>query len=95
MGNVSEAKFWLRIADRDAIIPKTHDIVVLHQLCKVHLGGIEIETKIAKTLTDFAVATRYIYNRHNFTQDTTDFALKQAANVLTAVKNALTLDEDA
>ena len=67
-------------------IPKTHDISTLQTLCKVHTDKIHIDDVIAETITDFAVITRYVEDRRDYTEDTADFALKQANLALEAEK---------
>jgi len=68
-------------------IPKIHDITALLTLCKEHTDEIHIDKGIADTITDFAVVTRYIEDRRDFTEDTAEFALKQAKLILEMVKN--------
>jgi len=67
-------------------IPKIHDITALLTLCKQHTDKIDIDKKIADTITDFAVVTRYVEDRRDFTEDTVEFALKQAKINLEMVK---------
>ena len=70
-------------------IPKIHDIAVLLQLCKAHTDEIHIDEKISETVTNFAVMTRYTEDRRDFTEDTAEFALKQAKQTLEMVKKAI------
>jgi len=74
-------------------VPKTHDITNLQTLCKVHTDKIYIDDEIAETITDFAVITRYVEDRRDFTEDTAKFALKQANQVLEMVKQFLEKSE--
>lgn len=77
-------------------IPKTHDITNLQTLCKVHTDKIHIDDEIAGTITDFAVITRYVEDRRDFTEDTARFALKQTQQSLEMVKQFLAkTDEEA
>ena len=75
-------------------IPKTHDISNLQTLCKVHTDKIHIDDDIAETITDFAVITRYVEDRRDYTEDTADFALKQAFQALDMVKQYLVKAEE-
>jgi len=70
-------------------IPKIHDITNLITLCKQHTDKIHIDKGIADTITDFAVVTRYVEDRRDFTEDTAQFAIKQAKLNLDMVKKFL------
>ena len=70
-------------------IPKTHNIRTLAELCKEHTNEQLIEDKSADTVTAFAVITRYIEDRRDFTEDTAKFALNQAKQNLEKIKHAL------
>jgi HEPN domain-containing protein len=67
-------------------IPKIHDITALLTLCKEHTDKIHLDKGIADTITDFAVVTRYVEDGCDFTEDTAEFALKQAKLILEMVK---------
>ena len=49
---------------------------------------------MAEAITNFAVVTRYVEDRRDFTEDTADFALKQAAQVLEMVKQFFAENEE-
>jgi len=70
-------------------IPKIHDIWALLTQCKELTDTLHIDKKIAVTITDFAVITRYIEDRRDFTEDTAKFALKQATFILDMIKKFL------
>ena len=74
-------------------IPKTHDITNIQTLCKVHTDKIHIDDETAETITDFAVITRYVEDRRDFTEETAKFALNQANLALEAVKQFLEKSE--
>lgn len=68
-------------------IPKTHDITLLIELCKNHTSATLTNEKSADIITTFAVATRYVEDRRDFTEATAKFALNQANETLEMVKN--------
>jgi len=70
-------------------IEYTHNIRTLAELCKVHTDVIFIDDKVVDRITAFAVITRYIEDRHDYTEDTSKFALNQANLALEAVKQFL------
>jgi HEPN domain-containing protein len=70
-------------------IPKTHNIRTLAELCKEHTNELLIDDKSVDTVTAFAVITRYIEDRRDFTEDTAKFALNQAKQNLERVNQAL------
>jgi len=74
-------------------IPKTHDITNLQVLCKQHTDKIHIDDEIAETITDFAVITRYVEDRRDFTEDTAKCVLKQALQALEMVKQFFENDQ--
>jgi len=74
------------LAYYEADIPKTHNIRTLAELCKAHTDKVFIDDKVVDTITAFAVITRYIEDRRDFTEDTAGFALKQARQVLDVVE---------
>ena len=74
-------------------IPKTHNIRALTELCKSHIKDTLIDDKVVDTITAFAVITRYIEDRRDFTSDTANFALKYAAQTLKNVMQALGLSD--
>ena len=63
--------------------------MALLTLCKQHTDKIHINKDVAYTITDFAVITRYVEDRRDFTEDTAKFALKQAKLSLEMVKKFL------
>lgn len=77
------------LAYYEADIPKIHDIVTLLTRCKQLTNKIHIDKGIAGTITDFAVVTRYVEDRRDFTEDTAKFALNQAKLSLEMVKKFL------
>jgi len=81
------------LAYHNADIPKTHDITKLDGLCQEFTDKVQTDARIAETLTTFAVITRYVEDRHDFTEDTAQFALKQAKQVLDNVKETLGITE--
>jgi HEPN domain-containing protein len=72
-----------------AAIPKTHDIITLNKLCKELTDKVQIDVAVAEVITNFAVVTRYVEDRRDFTEDTAKFALNQAKQNLEMVKQAL------
>ena len=47
------------LISRGANFPKTHDLLLLNNLCSANGILLEIEPKHLNTLTDYAVRTRY------------------------------------
>jgi HEPN domain-containing protein len=74
-------------------IPKTHNIRLLAELCSKHNKEILIDNNIVDTITDYAVITRYVEDRRDYTEDTANFALNQASKTIENVKQALNLSE--
>jgi len=74
------------LAYNEAKIPKIHDITALHALCKAYTNKLLLQESAEATLTDFAVAARYVEDRSDYTEDTGQFALKQAQRVLGEVE---------
>jgi len=70
-------------------IPKTHNIRTLAELCKGYTTEVLVDDKVVDTITAFAVITRYIEDRRDFTEDTAKFALKQSRQALENVNQAL------
>ena len=77
------------LAYYESDIPKTHNIRVLAELSKVHTDEILIHDRAVDTITAFAVITRYVEDRRDFTEDTAQFALKQAKQTLDNVAHIL------
>jgi HEPN domain-containing protein len=77
------------LAYYEAKTPKTHNIRALAELCKEHTGEVLIDDKVIDTITTFAVITRYVEDRRDFTEDTAQFALKQAKQAIDVVKRTL------
>jgi HEPN domain-containing protein len=82
------------LAYNNAEIPKTHDIRLLNELCQKFISEDIIESRVAETITDFAVETRYVEDNQDYTKDNSDFALKQAKEILENVKEILKLPQD-
>ncbi len=47
------------LVSKNAIFPKTHDLLMLNNLCSQAGTLLEIDPKLLNTLTDYAVRTRY------------------------------------
>jgi HEPN domain-containing protein len=47
------------LISKDAEFPKTHDLLLLNNLCSTNGVFLEIDPKHLNTLTDYAVRTRY------------------------------------
>jgi len=77
------------LAYYEADIPKTHNIRTLAELCKEHTDEILIDDKVVDIITAFAVITRYIEDRREFTEHTAKFALKEAKQTLDNVNRYL------
>ena len=81
------------LAYNNADIPKTHDIRLLNELCEKFINESIIDSRVAETISDFAVVTRYVEDNRDFTEDTGDFALKQAREILGKAKEVLNLPQ--
>ena len=81
------------LAYYEADIVYTHNIRALAELCKAHTGVEFLDNKVVDTITAFAVITRYVEDRRDYTEDTAKFALKQANIALEAVKQFLKKSE--
>jgi len=81
------------LAYYEADIPKTHDIIALNKLCKEHTDEVQVDVVVAEAMTNFAVVTRYVEDRRDYTEDTAKFALKQANLALETVKQFLEKSE--
>jgi len=77
------------LAYYEAGIEYTHNIRALAELCKGHTDEVFIDDKVVDTITAFAVITRYVEDRRDYTEDTAKFALKQAGLALESVKQFL------
>ena len=82
------------LAYYEADIPRTHDIIALNKLCKMHTDKVQVDVVVAEAMTNFAVVTRYVEDRRDYTEDTADFALKQAFQALDMVKQYLVKAEE-
>lgn len=82
------------LAYNNADIPKTHDIRLLNLLCQKFISEVIVDSRVAETISDFAVETRYVEDNRDYTSDTSDFALKQAKEILGKVKKILNLPQD-
>jgi len=69
--------------------PKTHDIRMLHRLCKEYTTEIDLTPNIARTLTRFATRSRYPDDVYDFTEADTELALKCAWQTLKQVTRTL------
>lgn len=47
------------LVSKNAVFPKTHDLLMLNTLCSAVGVFLEIDPKLLNTLTDYAVRTRY------------------------------------
>ena len=47
------------LVSKNAIFPKTHDLLMLNNLCSTVGIFLEIDPKLLNTLTDYAIRTRY------------------------------------
>ena len=74
------------LAYNEADIPKTHDIVLLYELCQKHTKDIEIDIKIAGVISRYAITSRYPDNVYDFTQEDAELGLKYAKQILDKVK---------
>ena len=90
---VLEKAYKAVLAYYEADIPRTHDIIALNKLCKEHTDKVQMDVVVAEAMTNFAVVTRYVEDRRDYTEDTAKFALKQADQALKIVKKFLTKTE--
>ena len=81
------------LAHNNAEIPKTHDIRLLNELCEKFISEFVVDSRVAETISDFAVVTRYVEVNRDYTEDTGDFALKQAREISDKVKEVLNLPQ--
>jgi len=81
------------LAYYEADIEYVHNIRTLAELCKAHTDEVFIDDKVVDTITAFAVLTRYVEDRRDYTEDTAKFALKQANLALESVKQFLKKSE--
>ena len=71
--------------------PKTHDIGMLHKLCKEYTTKIDLTSSTARTLTRFATKSRYPDDVHDFTETDTALGLKYAGQILEQVREVLSV----
>jgi len=69
------------LLSRSADFPKTHDLLLLNNLCATNGILLEIDPKHLNTLTDYAVRTRYPGN------DPTAADAKEAIELAKLVRN--------
>jgi len=81
------------LAYYEADIEYTHNIRTLVELCKEHTDVVFIDDKVVDAITAFAVITRYVEDRRDYTENTAKFALKQTNLALNAVKQFLEKSE--
>ena len=82
------------LAYNEADIPKTHDIIVLDDLCQKHIGKTLIDIKVAGTITRFATKSRYPDSVSDFTKEDAELGLKYAEQILSKVKDVLELPQN-
>ena len=47
------------LVSKNAVFPKTHDLLMLNNLCSTIGIFLEVDPKLLNTLTDYAIRTRY------------------------------------
>ena len=80
------------LAYNEADIPKTHDIELLHELCRKYTNQLQFDIKITRTLTRFATKSRYPDSMLDFTKEDTELGLKYSRQILDKVKSILALE---
>ena len=79
------------LAYNEVEIPKTHNISLLINFCSEYDSAIQLEDKIAKKMTDYAVISRYPDFTTTWTEADAKLALKYTKQILDKVKEVLEL----
>ena len=79
------------LAYHEVIIPKTHNISLLVNLCSTYDASIRLENKAAKKMTDYATISRYPDFVTTWSETDATLALKYAKRVLEKVNKSLHL----
>ncbi|MCL2874656.1 MAG: HEPN domain-containing protein [Defluviitaleaceae bacterium] len=69
--------------------PRTHDIEILHELCKEYMKELNLSPSITRALTRFATKARYPDDVYDFTDVEMELALKYAEQILGQIKQFL------
>ena len=77
-----------------ADIPKTHDIIMLKEQCRKYTDDINIDNKIAGTITRLAVKSRYPDDIYEFTDEHVKLGLKYAKQILDQAKQTLGISQE-
>ena len=89
MADINEAKSWLAIATRDISVAK-HLFEVMRPM------PVEVVCfHSQQVMSNFAVAVRYVEDNCDITEDTADFAIKQAEQAMDMVCKYLDSNEQA
>ena len=74
--------------------PKTHDIELLHELCKKHSFDANLSLSTTRTITRFATKSRYPDDMYEFTQEDAKLAIKYAKRVLNQANQTLNKNQE-
>ena len=89
-----EKSYKAILAYYDEKIPKTHDIKRIQNSTTEYEPNVNIDSKIADKITEFAVESRYPDNVFDFTEEDVKLGLKYAQQILNQVIEALKLTQD-
>jgi HEPN domain-containing protein len=78
------------LAYHEAVIRKTHEIDEIIADCAKYTAEITVDMRVAEVMSNFAVAARYKEDNRDITEDTAEFAIKQAEQTLDMVCRYLT-----
>jgi HEPN domain-containing protein len=85
----SEKSLKAVLAYNETVIPRTHEITELVNICKTLGACFDIPEAVADTITEYAVKVRYKQETRDFTENDAEFAVKQAEKVIDMVENYL------
>jgi len=73
------------LAYHEAVIRKTHEIDEIIADCAKYTTEITVDMRVAEVMSSFAVAVRYTEDNRDITEDTAEFAIKQAEQAMDMV----------
>jgi HEPN domain-containing protein len=77
------------LAYNETVIPRTHEITELVNICNTLGACFDIPEAIADTITEYAVKVRYRQETRDFIENDAEFAVKQAEKIINMVENYL------
>jgi len=77
------------LAYNETVIPRTHEINELVNICKAFGACFDIPEVVADTITEYAVKIRYKQETRDFTEQDAKFAVNQAEKVINMVEQYL------